>query len=445
MSDYSKTTNFTAKDSLLTGDPNKVIKGSDHDTEYDNIETAVGTKANKIVGGVTNDLMKQTAAGDLATAGFAMPNVSDNITASHVELNLLDGATFSTAEANYLTGVTSALQTQLDAKQPLDADLTAIAALANTDGNFIVGNGSAWVAESGATVRTSLGLGSVALLNSISQSELDTDSVGQAQIKTTYQQVSGAYSASTPYDTEFTATGGIYVIGHTINIGNTSGDEAAQIDRYVSTTGSYLSKYRATASTDLGSSTVTFRLYYINSSPPYDLGDGDIPLFVYAIIDNATGEIESLSTSVDPSWAYNGPTDVVPTRYGRDGKVYKKIKDRSGLPFPNLNAALAAGGAARNEYRAALKEIPLVEVELTQAMKNADMNIVPHPFVGNKMAGKTVVMFDPVSPVVQELYELQEEGEDISQIIHGGYLSVGNSNLNRQGPAGLMIPSVAWK
>jgi len=43
--------------------------------------------------------------------------------------------------------------------QPLDADLTAIAALANTDGNVIVGNGSAWVVESGATLRTSLGLG----------------------------------------------------------------------------------------------------------------------------------------------------------------------------------------------------------------------------------------------------------------------------------------------
>jgi hypothetical protein len=43
--------------------------------------------------------------------------------------------------------------------QPLDSDLTAIAALTPTDSNVIVGNGSAWVAESGATARTSLGLG----------------------------------------------------------------------------------------------------------------------------------------------------------------------------------------------------------------------------------------------------------------------------------------------
>lgn len=42
--------------------------------------------------------------------------------------------------------------------QPLDAGLTDIAALAVTDGNFIVGNGTNWVAESGATARASLGL-----------------------------------------------------------------------------------------------------------------------------------------------------------------------------------------------------------------------------------------------------------------------------------------------
>jgi hypothetical protein len=43
--------------------------------------------------------------------------------------------------------------------QAWDADLDAIAALAKTDSNIIVGNGTTWVAESGATARTSLGLG----------------------------------------------------------------------------------------------------------------------------------------------------------------------------------------------------------------------------------------------------------------------------------------------
>ena len=42
--------------------------------------------------------------------------------------------------------------------QTYDADLAAIAGLTATDGNVIVGNGSTWVAESGDTVLTSLGV-----------------------------------------------------------------------------------------------------------------------------------------------------------------------------------------------------------------------------------------------------------------------------------------------
>ena len=45
MSNYTKTTNFTAKDSLVSGDPNKIVKGSEIDTEYANIATAIATKA----------------------------------------------------------------------------------------------------------------------------------------------------------------------------------------------------------------------------------------------------------------------------------------------------------------------------------------------------------------------------------------------------------------
>jgi len=46
--------------------------------------------------------------------------------------------------------------------QAYDAQLADVAGLAVTDGGFIVGNGSNFVLESGATVRTSLGLGSMA-------------------------------------------------------------------------------------------------------------------------------------------------------------------------------------------------------------------------------------------------------------------------------------------
>jgi len=46
MSNYTKTTNFTAKDTLPTGNAAKIIKGSDFDTEFDALVTAVASKAN---------------------------------------------------------------------------------------------------------------------------------------------------------------------------------------------------------------------------------------------------------------------------------------------------------------------------------------------------------------------------------------------------------------
>ena len=50
--------------------------------------------------------------------------------------------------------------------QAADPQLTDLAGLAVTDGNFIVGDGSNWVAESGATARTSLGVDAAGTDNS---------------------------------------------------------------------------------------------------------------------------------------------------------------------------------------------------------------------------------------------------------------------------------------
>ena len=45
MSNYTKATNFTLKDGLSTGDPQKIIKGADIDAEYNAIASAVASKA----------------------------------------------------------------------------------------------------------------------------------------------------------------------------------------------------------------------------------------------------------------------------------------------------------------------------------------------------------------------------------------------------------------
>ena len=42
---YTKTTNFAIKDGLVTGNPNKIIKGTEIDTEYTNIASAISSKS----------------------------------------------------------------------------------------------------------------------------------------------------------------------------------------------------------------------------------------------------------------------------------------------------------------------------------------------------------------------------------------------------------------
>lgn len=47
MSNYTKLVNFAAKDSLPSGDANKLVKGTEINTELANIQTAVNSKADK--------------------------------------------------------------------------------------------------------------------------------------------------------------------------------------------------------------------------------------------------------------------------------------------------------------------------------------------------------------------------------------------------------------
>ena len=90
----------------------------------------------------------------------AIVNADVNASAAIDATKIHDG-TISNTEFGHLNGVSSNIQTQIDAKGASNANLTAIGNLSNTDNNFIVGNGSTWVAENGSTARASLGLGTI--------------------------------------------------------------------------------------------------------------------------------------------------------------------------------------------------------------------------------------------------------------------------------------------
>lgn len=79
MSNYTKTTNFLAKDSLGTSDPAKIIKGSEFDVEFNALQTAVNSKANSISPALTGTPTAPTAAlgtntTQIATTEFVIAN-----------------------------------------------------------------------------------------------------------------------------------------------------------------------------------------------------------------------------------------------------------------------------------------------------------------------------------------------------------------------------------
>ena len=76
-----------------------------------------------------------------------------------VDLAIADGGTGASSVGAARTNLGVSIGSDV---QAWDQQLDDISALAVTDGNIIVGNGTTWVAESGATARASLGLGTAA-------------------------------------------------------------------------------------------------------------------------------------------------------------------------------------------------------------------------------------------------------------------------------------------
>ena len=65
MSSYTIVTNFGAKDSLPSSNPNKVVKGSEFTTEFTAVQTAVNSKLDAAGGTATGTL----TVADLSVSG----------------------------------------------------------------------------------------------------------------------------------------------------------------------------------------------------------------------------------------------------------------------------------------------------------------------------------------------------------------------------------------
>lgn len=283
--------------------------------------------------------------------------------------------------------------------------------------------------------------------------------VGQAQLKTAEQTITRNYSGGTT----IVMTGGGYCFatilktisteywgGTYVPAGWYSGqtvDESKSIRTHTyhgntGDPGAVTVNYRSeifTASAYDSAVTATFGSRYVTASKPYDLGDGDIPLFIFAEIDNGTGDVLTVTIAEDPPWAYNGPTNTRPDYY-LSGKGYQRR-----VICPVTRDQALSSPAMMERYLDSIRNPVFEEVEVCQRVKNADMNIIPHSFADEDLFGRTIVMLDPVSKMTEDLLALHLAGEDVGALIAGKKMIIDNAGLSRKSPDAVMPVAYRWK
>jgi hypothetical protein len=93
MTDYVKTTDFAAKDALASGNPSKLILGTQFETEFDNIATAIASKLDdsdtniaKFDGVVSTD---HSSSDEIGYAGLPPNTQTSNYTCVLTDANKL--------------------------------------------------------------------------------------------------------------------------------------------------------------------------------------------------------------------------------------------------------------------------------------------------------------------------------------------------------------------
>ncbi len=180
---------------------------------------------------------------------------------------------------------------------------------------------------------------------------------------------------------------------------------------------------------------------YISASKPYDHGDGVVGKYMFALV-SSLGKVLATYVADEAPWHYNGPTNICPD-FHKNGIGYQR-RPAVLAEFADKKAFLAAGHTF-GQFLDRLATDPVVDVEVTQAIKNADMARLPSPFLGPLPAGSTVVLLDPVSALAHRCDLLIAAGESVNAMMHNGQISIGNTALNRVAPPGVMVVAASLK
>lgn len=182
---------------------------------------------------------------------------------------------------------------------------------------------------------------------------------------------------------------------------------------------------------------VEVRTWYLPASPPYDLGYGEIPLFLYLKL-NRSGEILASWIAQDPPWPTPASTGIHTSTSGAPTKTFQRMK-------LSLDQAQREGRLA--EYFQQLRDPNSREpVELTTEMKNEGMQEVPHPFISGLKADETVVLLYPQCSTCHDFCALlQEDSNEAMDLLYKGHLQLDNTPQNVKTPPGVLTVSGRWK
>ena len=159
MSNYTKSTDFATKDNLTSGNPLKIVKGTEIDTEFNNISTAIATKLDSssapsgtIVGTTDTQTLTNKTLTNPTINNYVEGVVSIGTVTSSNTLSLTNG-TVQTATLTASTACTFTMPTATAGK----SFILLLKQAATTGGGSATFTGVKWYSLGAPTITTTAG------------------------------------------------------------------------------------------------------------------------------------------------------------------------------------------------------------------------------------------------------------------------------------------------
>lgn len=254
--------------------------------------------------------------------------------------------------------------------------------------------------------------------NEIGQQQMASNAVGQAQLKTSESTNSNTDDA--PFDV--TVPGGTYSFWPRYWASTSTSAFLA---------GSTSSSNQAVTfdNTSGASRTGNVRSRFIQSSPPYDLGDGIIHGFVYVRLD-AYGKPAGVYISEDPA-SYGTTWGGTPEYFSADGKLHGRWKSRK-LTIKDVKEGHASAADLMDPSNTVIEDI-----EITPQSKLRGIDERPHPWADSMPSGHQAILLDPMCECTGWIIRTMLDGDSPDQLIYSGHIKIDNTELQRACPPGM--------